>query len=490
MRRTLLLLSTMALMLLLVAGVAHAAPFTVDRNDDPDPTTAKACTDAPADCSLRGAIVAANAAADADAITVPAGTYTLTRASASGDASTGDLDITDELTITGAGARATIVAGGPAPYDDRIFANYSGAKTTITGLTITGGNAGVYNEGDLTLERVAVTGNNTTEGVGGGIYSNKGTLNLTDSTVSGNSAMAVGGVAQIGGTVNITNTTISGNKGTRIGGVVSADNDGNTTMNILNLTIANNESERLGGGIVTQLGAAVLVKNTIVAGNSIDNCNAAQYGGIIYSQGNNISSDDSCDFTKLTDKQNTNPLLGPLQNNGGPTDTHALLPGSPAVDAANAKACPDRDQRGVVRKDGDKNGTVVCDIGAFERNDLSPPKVNITSPTDGKTGVERTTDITATFSERMSRASLSTSTFRLFKLNRDGSATQITSVSVSSSTDGLNATLNPDSPLRANTTYKAVVTTQAKDLAGNRLDQNRKQPNNQPMEWFFTTGTS
>ena len=133
-------------------------------------------------------------------------------------------------------------------------------------------------------------------------------------------------------------------------------------MNILNSIIANNESARLGGGIMTQLGAAIFVKNTIVADNSIENCNAAQFGGVISSQGNNISSDDSCPFTKPADKQNTNPLLGPLQNNGGPTDTRALLPGSPAVDAANATACPQRDQRGVVRKDGDKDGTVAISL--------------------------------------------------------------------------------------------------------------------------------
>ena len=80
---------------LLVAKPAHASTtFTVDRNDDPDPATAKACTEAPSDCSLRGAIVTANAATGADTITLPAGTYTLTRAGANEDAaSTGDLDI-------------------------------------------------------------------------------------------------------------------------------------------------------------------------------------------------------------------------------------------------------------------------------------------------------------------------------------------------------------------------------------------------------------
>jgi hypothetical protein len=126
--------------LVLVAKPAHAPTLTVDRKDDPDPATAKSCTAVPSDCSLRGAIVATNAAAGADAITVPAETYTLTIAGAGEDAaSTGDLDITDELTITGAGARATSVVGGPAPFDDQIFDNQPGTTATIIGLTITGG---------------------------------------------------------------------------------------------------------------------------------------------------------------------------------------------------------------------------------------------------------------------------------------------------------------------------------------------------------------
>jgi hypothetical protein len=373
----LLLAALVAACLMLVATAPMVTPavaavtFAVDRNDDPDPTTAKACTDAPNDCSLRGAIVAANAAAGADAITVPAGTYTLTRAGANEDAtSTGDLDVTDELTITGAGARATSVAGGAAPYDDRIFENHSGARTDITGLTITGGKVagstggGVANlMGILTLDGVAVKKN--TAPSAGGVYDSGGTLNLTDSTVSGNlAANDVGGVLQTSGTVNITNSTISGNKATRFGGGVAASG---AVMNIRNSTIANNESGRLGGGIITELGTTVVVKNTIVSGNSVDNCDAAQLGGAISSQGNNISSDDSCGFTQTTDKLNTNPLLGPLQNNGGPTDTRALLTGSPAIDTGANAACPATDQRGVARPQGPR-----CDIGAYERRN-SPP---------------------------------------------------------------------------------------------------------------------
>ena len=369
-----LLATLMVACLLLVAKPALAATFTVDRTDDPDPTTANACTDAAAnDCSLRGAIVAANAAAGADAITVPASAtpYTLTRAGADEEAaSTGDLDVTDELTISGAGARTTSVAGGEAPFDDRIFYIQTDVTATITGLTITGGKAtdaqgtaseggGVRNEGDLTLDRVAVK-NNTANGHGG-ISSLDGTLNITHSTVSGNSAEFVGGVIQFRGTANITNSTISGNRAAQISGGVVASSG--ALVNILNSTIATNTSPRLGGGILTGGPASlVTVKNTIVAGNTLDNCDTAQFaGGIISSQGNNISSDNSCPFTHPTDKRNTNPKLGLLQNNGGPTDTHALLRRSPGINAGG-KPFPPQDQRGLKRPQGKRS-----DIGAYEK---------------------------------------------------------------------------------------------------------------------------
>jgi hypothetical protein len=229
---------------LLTAEPALAAvTFTVDRNDDPDLTTATACTEAAAnDCSLRRAIVATNAAAGADVVTLPAGTYTLTRPGANeGAASMGDLDVTGELTITGAGARTTSVAGGAAPFDDRIFDIQTDATATITGLTITGGKTGsgvvVDNECDLTLDRVAVKYNTADYAAG---ISSQGTLNLTDSTVSGNSAENVGGVSQVRGTANITNSTISSNQATNISGGIAAS--GGELVNILNSTIASNTS--------------------------------------------------------------------------------------------------------------------------------------------------------------------------------------------------------------------------------------------------------
>jgi len=230
---------------------------------------------------------------------------------------------------------------------------------------------------------VAVKGNTATFEAGG-IYSEEGPLFINDSTVPGNSVISeiggVGGVEKRGGIANIINSTISGNQAAGFGGGVLANTAG-TSISIRNSTITSNTSGRQGGGISSAFGTSVLVLNSIVAGNSLDDC-ANEPGSIgVSSQGNNVSSDDSCGFTKSTDKQSTNPRLGPLQDNGGPTDTRALLPGSPAIDAGLTGAnsgCPATDQRGVRRPQGPR-----CDIGAFEKRNSSPVARN-----DSYRGVE------------------------------------------------------------------------------------------------------
>jgi hypothetical protein len=119
--------------------------------------------------------------------------------------------------------------------------------------------------------------------------------------------------------------------------------------------------------------------------------------------------------------------------------------------------------------------------------DMAP---RVTSTVPNAAGVDPATDVTATFSEKMSLSTLTTSTFKLFKVNPDGSTMQVTNVTVTPSPDGLKATLNPfgTSPtlLSNNTKYKAVVTTGAKDVAGNRLDQNPTTTGLQQMVWYFT----
>jgi len=159
------------------------------------------------------------------------------------------------------------------------------------------------------------------------------------------------------GTLTINNSTISGNQGLYGGGI---DNYG--TLKINNSTISGNRA-KVGGGIS---GPATL-QNSIVANNSGGNCS-----GPITSKGYNLSSDGSCSLNGPGDMQNTDPLLGPLQNNGGPTQTQALLPGSRAIDAGNPSDCTDgqghllkTDQRGMPRPN--KEDTGGCDMGAYER---------------------------------------------------------------------------------------------------------------------------
>jgi hypothetical protein len=183
--------------------------------------------------------------------------------------------------------------------------------------------------------------------------------------LSGNTSMSgAGGIANGGGaTANISNTTISGNvnSGFQGGGII---NDG--TLTLSNSTVAGNSADGRGGGIHEGSLGSLNVINTIIANNAGGNCSI--FSGSFVSLGHNLSNDTSCPLSASGDLVNTDPQLGPLQDNGGPTLTHALQPGSPAIDAIPVGACTDKygnpittDQRGVVRPQGS-----ACDIGAFE----------------------------------------------------------------------------------------------------------------------------
>ena len=445
----------------LTAGPARATTFTVNSTAHPGTSGCNAT-----ECTLAEAVQAANFNGQNDIITFASGLK--------GDiplhntASQGGFSIYDDvsgadLTINGPGAKVLAVNGND---ETRAFGIASPANVTIRGLAIKNGKSyssdpdagGIGNSGTLTLDEVIVSGN-TAYGGGGGIY-NTGTLAVTDSTFSGNSANTGGGTfdnSYSGYSTTLTNSTISGNNG---------------------------------GGIVNSPFGTTYLRNSIVAGN----LNGPDAQGNFNSQGTNLIGNISGSSGWLgSDLLNRDPLLGPPQNNGGPTNTRALLPGSPAIDAATNTGCPITDQRAVARKDGDKNGTVVCDIGAYERSDFKAPSVSSTTPTSGATGVKRGANLTATFSEKMTRSTLNTSTFKLYKVNSNGSTTQITNVSVSTSIDGLKATLNPfgtsSTLLLANTTYKAVVTTGTRDLAGNQLDQSSTTSGKQQKSWTFKTGS-
>ncbi len=330
---------------------------------------------------MREAIQAANsdsavdacaAGSGADTIVVPAGVYTLTIGGSGEDANqTGDLDILRDLTINGAGAANTIIQQATA---DRVFdiPLFTPATiVTISGLTIQNGRAGgtggsgggIRSDGTLTVTNSTISGN-TASGAGGGIRGN-GALIVTNSTISGNSSSSGGGgIENNFGTLTVTSSTISNNSAGAGGGGIENKN----TATVTSSTLSGNADDQsggggFGGGAIRNTSSASL-KDTVVDNSRPSGTNCS---GSLTSSGHNLSSDASCatSFTASGDLNSTNPKLGLLANNGGPTQTQALLTGSPAIDAGSADCPPPAtDQRGVARPQG-----AACDIGAFEAND-------------------------------------------------------------------------------------------------------------------------
>jgi hypothetical protein len=296
----------------------------------------------------------------------------------SGATYTENLNISTSLKILGTDARNTIVHGGNS---GGVFSISSAAHVTLSELTITGGSltflggAGISNSGTLTILNCTVTGNTVSSSSGGGIF-NSGTLAIFDTTVSGNvsargefSGGLGGGIYNSGLKLFISNSTITGN---------FADNGSSTSgggiyndrgqLQIGNSTISDN-SASFGGGVFNNSSTgALIVQNSILA----NNLGGGNCSGSIISDGYNLSSDGSCNFSNSGDLQNTDPKLGPLQNNGGPTQTQSLQSGSPAIDAGNPSGCTDgnghllkTDQRGYPRPDKEDSGG--CDMGAYEK---------------------------------------------------------------------------------------------------------------------------
>ena len=246
-----------------------------------------------------------------------------------------------EIVIDGAGFTVD-GQNGSGVWPFTIIAGIVEIRDTIIarGVRFFGGGGGVHNGGTLTMTNCTVSGNNGgLRGGGGGIY-NTAMLTMTNCTVSGNDA---------------------GNSG---GGIY---NDTGATLTMANCTVSGNTSD-FGGGIFNETGTLTMTA-TIVAGNTAGLSGRDVAGSAVTSGGYNLIGDGtgSPGFTGPGDQVGTavapiDPLLGPLADNGGATQTHALLPGSPALNAIRTEDCAvATDQRGITRPSG--RG---CDIGAFE----------------------------------------------------------------------------------------------------------------------------
>lgn len=238
----------------------------------------------------------------------------------------------------------------------------------------TGG--GMYSYGPVT-----VTWSTFRKNIGNGIYSINGPLSITGSTISDNSN---GGILIINQNASIVNSTISENENPGYsydGGGIYYAGTGDQALLLRNVTITGNQAYNSGGGIFMfdLHGGQVVMANTILAGNLAGTQGPDCYGTVDLQGYNLIGDTMGCTFSSGTgDQLNVDPVIAPLTYNGGPTFTHRLVAGSPAIDAGNPDGCLDAmknplttDQRGFTRPlDGNGDGVPVCDVGAYEYDPL------------------------------------------------------------------------------------------------------------------------
>jgi hypothetical protein len=252
--------------------------------------------------------------------------------------------------------------------------------TVLRGNTSSSEGGAIDSFGDLTMERCTIADNQVV-GPGGGIWNNQNAT-LTACTVSGNGATSDGGgIDNINGNLVVVNCTISSNQSATVGGGIAngdAFNSGVVTLNAT--TIAFNHANDGGGiGCISASGAAFTnIIDTIIASNTAT-LSTADASGAFTSVGHNLISVTNGSSGWLTnDLVEVDALLGPLQDNTGPTFTHLLLMGSPAIDAGDDNNCQGIDQRGVTRPQG-----AHCDIGAVEVTDCDlralPPTITCSS---------------------------------------------------------------------------------------------------------------
>jgi len=348
------------------ASAAFASTFTVSTTADLSTMNSK-CT---SPCSLRQAIGAANESSEtSNTIEVPPGRYALSEGplviapkTGGTESIVGKAEKASEVVIT-AEKKSGVMRFGTvnAPV---IAAQLSTLEITEGASSEAGGGIYVYPNATVSLTDSAVVGNTSTIS-GGGIDTN-GQLQVIGSLIADNHVTGEPGIGggiddfSENGAILVFNSTIAGNSAFLKGGGIYAG----AGIKLESATVAGNEAKEAGGALA---GDPVEVANSILAGNladgSKDNCSS---GSVTDSLGGNLADDSSCTLTATGDKPDTNPQLVEaaglplLADNGGPTETIALQPTSPAIGAADQTLCPTVDPRIVTRPKGE------CDIGAFQ----------------------------------------------------------------------------------------------------------------------------
>ena len=322
------------------------------------------------DCTLREAIAVADGN-QAQWVQVPPGVYRLTL---------GPLTLQTD-TVFGAsfagsfssGARSTVIDARGA---SRAVLVPAGSSSVVAGLTITGGNADsgggvlVANQGQLAMYDTIVKDN--VASVRGGGVANLGNLSIFGSTLTGNRAAQGGAVSNETSTnTNIHLSTLSANTAASAGGGIAAA--GSTLIS--RTTFVGNTAVN-GGGFFDQGGAVQLMWGALFARNS-SACGGSTSFRSPWSS--NLSDDSTCAFQPGQGTVTADPLVGGLANNGGPTDTHALRAGSPAINQVDPNFCVtgSSDQRHAPSPD-------ACDVGSYEFG-AKPPEAQLPPPQSGET---------------------------------------------------------------------------------------------------------
>jgi len=395
-------------LLLAVSSLSGASPFVVDSVlDEVDAVPGDgSCFSTPSGvCTLRAAVMEANASSELDSITLPVGVFTLGLAGMLEDnAETGDLDIRASVVITGSGKDLTII---DAANIDRAFDVILGEAVTLQDLTIRNGSAIVagsfagggvdHRSFELWLTRVRLRANQANIG-GGLIVMNNAWAYLEDCSLEDNATIDAGFANTWGsaiyseGHLSLLSSTVTLNSNQTgsyeavclndcshpyseiVNSTIADNNTGglyvyNCTLEVRSSTIAGNPSCGILFGM-DGLDDSLTVTNSVIANNSIDCCLTSN----MRTFSNTLDSDDSCGLSAAAgDLPGTNPLLLPLRNWGGATLTMYPTPGaSPLIDSgADGGDCPASDQRSIERPvDGDGDLVATCDIGAVEAGDL------------------------------------------------------------------------------------------------------------------------